>query len=428
MFRVLVFPSSNEPGLEVVEALRRSNKVELLGGSSIGATHDPSRHLLRHHLEIPSIHDSAFDTAFRTLLAEHRVDAVFATIDPLVARLSEWRIDGVRFITPRAEVARMALSKRATYAAVEGVAETPRLVTTAESGLPAFAKPDAGSGGRGARLVSDARDLAAALGEGLLVTEYLPGLEYTVDCVGDATGRLLGFNVRERALIGRSISLGTRGHHDPDIDAAVARIADRLRIAGPWFAQFKRRDDGTPVLLEINTRVAGSMAHTRLAGLNIPLMSLFSFMGYSVRAPVIRGDFVLNRSLRNHGDVSDFDLVVWDLDDTILRKDGKADPEVVARLLDLHNQGRRQVLLTLNPDPERAMAAAFVPRLFAEVVSTDDKLRELAPLLERHGAGWPRTIAVNDSYSERLAMESAYPELRVLSPDALDLLARERLG
>ncbi|MFL5111983.1 MAG: hypothetical protein ACJ8DG_03340 [Microvirga sp.] len=44
--RVLVFPSANEPGLEILQALAKSNKIELLAGSSFDRAYDPSRVLV----------------------------------------------------------------------------------------------------------------------------------------------------------------------------------------------------------------------------------------------------------------------------------------------------------------------------------------------------------------------------------------------
>src|SRR5579884_1877905 len=59
-FRVLVFPSSNEPGLEVIQALARTNKVEVLGGSSYGGEWDPSRLWVHRHLDCPALGDVDF--------------------------------------------------------------------------------------------------------------------------------------------------------------------------------------------------------------------------------------------------------------------------------------------------------------------------------------------------------------------------------
>jgi hypothetical protein len=55
-------------------------------------------------------------------------------------------------------------------------------------------------------------------------------------------------------------------------------------------------------------------------------------MGYAITVPRLLQGVRVNRFLRTAGEIADFDWVIWDLDDTPVRKDGKVDPDVVARL------------------------------------------------------------------------------------------------
>ena len=68
MFRVLVFPSCNEPGLEIIHALAKSNKITLFGGSSIDPQYDPSRQIVENYLTLPWHHDEQFDYKVRSAL------------------------------------------------------------------------------------------------------------------------------------------------------------------------------------------------------------------------------------------------------------------------------------------------------------------------------------------------------------------------
>jgi len=119
--------------------------------------------------------------------------------------------------------------------------------------------------------------------------------------------------------------------------------------------------------------------------------------------------------------------VIWDLDDTLVRKDGKVDPDVVARLYDLHNQSKRQLLLTKNVDPEAALARLSLPRLFDEVRGVVDKPAGVSALLRDWDLDPARCVMINDSITENLAIQALHPTLRVVQPDALDLLQREKL-
>ena len=90
MFRVLIFPSCNEPGLEIIQALSKSNKVMLFGASSVDPSYDPSRDILAHHATVPWRGASDFVASVQRLLDDWAIDLVFPTVDALVADFSGW--------------------------------------------------------------------------------------------------------------------------------------------------------------------------------------------------------------------------------------------------------------------------------------------------------------------------------------------------
>jgi carbamoyl-phosphate synthase large subunit len=426
--RVLVFASVNEPGLEIVQGLAKSNKVSLFGGSSVDGAYDPSRLLLKRHLRCPALGEAGFRREFELLLSENEIDLVFPTVDALVAELSQWELPKTRVIASPAPVAELVLSKSDTYERLRGVVPVPDVYTDARATLPAFAKPHAGSGSRGTRILTTQSEVSLAMEQGMLIHEYLPGEEFTVDCFSDAQARLCFSKERLRARIGRGISLGTAAVDRPDLKRFTEAIAGELPMAGPWFAQFKEDARGKPKLLELSSRVAGSSALTRLSGVNIPLLSVFAFAGYEVEIPRAVKGVRVNRLLRTVGEMNDFDWVIWDLEDTIVRKDGRTDPDAVARLYDLSNQGVRQLLLTRHTDPIAVLRSNHIPDLFVGVESTGDKVSALTALLAGHGIVPDRCVLINDSMTENLEIQKRYPELTILLPDALDALAREQVG
>jgi carbamoyl-phosphate synthase large subunit len=423
-WRVLVLPSVNEPGLEVIRALLRNPRFTVLGASALPADVDPSASLVAKRVVLPTLGDRGFEAALRETIAREAIDVVFPTVDALVAELASWPDRPALFVVPRADVAARCLSKRATAEAVGHLVATPRAFERdADVVFPAWAKPDRGSGSRGSGPVVDDADLAVARARGHLVLEYLPGDEYTVDCCGDADGELLVASVRRRAAVGRGIALASELVEDAPIEAAVRAIAAHLRIAGPFFVQFRRRADGTPVLLEINARVGGSMGLTRLAGANIPQMAIWALAGHAVRAPrLLRGARAV-RCLDTRGGLDGFALVVWDLDDTLLRADGTLDPGVFAHVVDYANRGIRQVVLSRNVDPDAALASRHARGFFERVIRTSDKVGDLVALLEELGLAASSVVSINDSIAERLALEERLPDLVQLTPDAVDLLA-----
>ena len=57
----------------------------------------------------------------------------------------------------------------------------------------------------------------------------------------------------------------------------------------------------------------------------------------------------------------------------------------------------------------------------------DDKVDAIGRLMDRHTVLASECIAVNDSNTERFALEERYPSLRVIGPESLDVLGREKV-
>lgn len=429
MYRVFVFPTSNEPGLEIIQALRKSNKIQLYGGSSGDTTFDPARLALKNYIKCPWFDDDDFQEKFNSILIHKKIDLVFPAWDTLITQLSLTKSLPCKVVAPNADTAQLVLSKSKVYACLAGIVPVPEIYETDKNlKYPAFAKPDVGSGSKDIFLLESAEDLNNARKRNLLVCEYLPGEEYTVDCFNDMDGNVLVSSVRHRGKIGRGIALGTQIIKRPDITELCNAISKAIKIEGPWFAQFKENANGDPVLLEVNARVAGSMCLTRHAGLNIPLMSVFQFMGNSMRISKAASVGVMNRSLGHSMEPVEYKCVIWDLDDTLIRKDGLPDPEAVAHLMDCHNRGKLQLLLTKNNKANVLLSELKIPHFFEEVyIEPDDKCGALSKIFLQHGLGEQECIIVNDSYEERFRIEAGHPTLKVIMPDALECLGWEKI-
>ena len=422
--RVLVFPCSNEPGLEVIDALRRHPRIEVFGASGVDEAIDASAPILGPDKRawLPFIDEPDFESALDSLCARWSIDRIFPTLDAVAARLAKREGDPA-VIGSSPEIARLCLSKSAVYDRVCDTVPVPRAHHDGDP-LPAFAKPDDGSGSRGARRLDDVAGANTARAAGLLVQEYLPGREFTVDCLGGAGGRLIACSPRERVSVTAGISRTSRCVEAPELVRHCEAIQAAIPLCGPWFAQFREDADGVPRLMEVNCRLGGSSGATRLAGVNIPLMAVLESIGVRVESPRRLVGAAVVRKLDRRGHVADFDAIVWDLDDTLIDSNGRTFPESVAALYRMQNRGVRQFLLSKNPDPGAALDRACLSRaLFETIVRTDDKPKSFDALVDQFGLERARTIMVNDSGSERLLFERHAPEVRTVAPDALPVLA-----
>ncbi|OGG09737.1 hypothetical protein A2154_00030 [Candidatus Gottesmanbacteria bacterium RBG_16_43_7] len=428
LFRVLVFPSCNEPGLEIIHALTKSNKVVLFGGSSGDTAIDPSKNILRYHLKIPSLYDRKFRGKFIEILKRHKINYVFPTVDALVAEFSTWKVKGVTFLVTDTISAKLAMSKSALYKRLAGIIPVPQLYSDRkEISYPAFAKFDGFAGAKGAFVVRNAVDLAKAERDKMIVCQYLEGDEYTVDAVSDLGGKLLFHNARKRSKIGRSIALGTKSVKRRDISKYMHKIARELKIRGPWFAQFKSDGKGQLILLEVNCRMGGSSTLTRLSGVNIPLLSLFLFAKYDVQVAKVSQALEINRALTNYTDPLKLKAVFWDLDDTLIRKDGKTDPDSIACLYDLYNRGTRQILISRKPDVRALSVKYKLPPIFRDIQCSSDKVKTIRNYLRQNNLPAPAVAVINDSNIENRALQKAFPKMLIVTPECLERLGREKI-
>lgn len=182
----------------------------------------------------------------------------------------------------------------------EGLA---KLVETlrGDGGL-AVVKPPLSNGSRGVRIIDSHRDrkkdfycekpgslytsldeLHAILGDTfpeLLVMEYLPGAEYTVD-VFRTEGRFCAIP-RKRETIKSGITFTASLEKDERMIAYSEKLAEACGLTLCFGFQYKLSDPGAPILLESNPRVQGTMVMSTFCGANIIYSSVKALLGEAV--------------------------------------------------------------------------------------------------------------------------------------------------
>jgi len=107
----------------------------------------------------------------------------------------------------------------------------------------------------------------------LLVSEYLPGDEYTVDTiVNDGVPKIILPRVRTKMSGGISVQ-GTFVKQD-EIIAYCDQIIRSLQLSGPIGLQVKANAGGHFRLLEINPRIQGTSVAALGIGINLPVLAV----------------------------------------------------------------------------------------------------------------------------------------------------------
>lgn len=415
---VLVFPAGEINSVELHDALATAVNVKVYGASSVDR-HGP--YIFKNYFSgLPFITDDGFIAAFNELIDEHEIDVVFPTHDSITTFLADNKeAMHAKVMVPDSETAAICRDKQKTYKLFADTAFVPQLyVSKTDVVLPVFVKPKIGQGSVGARLIEAAEDLALVDEHEVVISEYLPGEEYTVDCLTDRYGEVIVIapRIRDRTLAGVSVAARNRPLTD-DIRHIAETINQKMNFLGLWFFQIKRNEAGEFKLLEISTRCAGTMCLTRVMGANLPLMSVYVAMGYDVEAIPNSYDVTLDRTLINRYKFTyDYDTVYLDFDDTLVIN-GSVNPYGIMFVYQCQKAAKKVHLITKHTDAIHDTLKQYhiSETLFTSIIhlqETDEKIDNITP---------ERAIFIDNAFKERKYVHDAYG-IPVFDVDAIESL------
>lgn len=289
-------------------SLRRADRDLRVVGTD-ARREQAGRYLADAFHRVPRAEEADFVPAMLEVCREEGVDVVLpqvtAELQPLAAHRAEFAAAGATVAVSGPETVAAANDKgRVVEACVACDVPRPRTLSaeTAE-GLeaacrrlgypdePVVVKPPASNGSRGLRVLDADRDrkrafyrekpgspystlpeVRSVLGETfprLLVTEYLPGEEYTVDAFRPAGGGETTAVPRRRDEVRSGISFRATVREDEAIRGHAGALAEHLDLTYAFGFQFKEDAEGRPHILECNPRIQGTMVASTVSGANI---------------------------------------------------------------------------------------------------------------------------------------------------------------
>jgi carbamoyl-phosphate synthase large subunit len=165
-------------------------------------------------------------------------------------------------------------------------------------------KPSVSNGSRGFRIISEQIDeldllfnhkptstyislneavriLSSGSFPELLISEYLPGEEYSVDCLANhGESVLIVPRLRKRMING--ISMEGEFVKEETIIDYCRQIIKELLLHGNIGIQVKKSTAGKFLILEINPRVQGTIAAALGAGVNLPVLAIKQELGLPI--------------------------------------------------------------------------------------------------------------------------------------------------
>jgi len=271
---------------------------------------------------IPHAADSSFAKAVLSLCKQHNIHVILPLVTreliPLAQQKEIFAKSGIKLPVSPATSLEIAINKSRLYEFLQwrGIAvPTFKVVETVEQfkeavtelgypGHPVCFKPSVSNGSRGFRIISEqmneldllfnhkptsvfisqneaVRIFSSGTIPELLVSEYLPGDEYSVDCLTNHGKSVLVVpRLRKRMISG--ISMEGEFVKEESIIAYCSQIIKALQLHGNIGIQVKKSAAGQFLILEINPRVQGSISAGLGAGINLPVLAVKQELGLPV--------------------------------------------------------------------------------------------------------------------------------------------------
>ena len=427
--KVLVYPFGTEIAFEIYRSLSKVKNIELWGGTS-----DYNNHGLYVYDNVIGDLQFISDTSprddvehFAKQIESYNFDFIYPAMDGCLAKFAEFRdVFSGKVIAPDFGVAETTRSKSKTYSLLKDCIKVPVCYDDINkiSEYPVFVKPDVGQGSVGAKKINNKEELENVLktNNGLLVLEYLPDEEYTVDCFTNSDGELIFSCCRKRIRMRNGISVSCDLFHDEKIDEIAKKINKRIKNIGGWFFQLKKNHAGEYVLLEVASRIAGTSGFTRCIGANLPLLTLYTFQGQCIKEIPLIGynELHIDRALYNtYKSDLDFDSVYVDYDDTLVIN-GHLNIQIIAFLYSCIDEGKPVYLLSRHDDEkfgklDNLLEKYHLKTLFDEIIHIGLSERKSTYIKSN------KAIFIDDSYGERMSVYNA-KKIPVYDPSMIEAL------
>ena len=280
------------------------------------------QYLANQFTRIPAGDDPAYAGRLLQIAKEHKVSVILPLVTreliPLAQAKHAFEAAGIHVMVSPAASLEIANNKCRLYEFLEwrGIAVPAyRVVETVEQfreavqelgypGKTVCFKPSVANGSRGFRIIGSGVDelglllrekpgyphisledavriLSGGTFPEMLVAEYLPGEEYSVDCLS-TQGEPVLIVPRLRKKMINGISVEGEFVEQKEIMQYCASIIRDLKLHGNSGIQVRADAHGAFRILEINPRVQGTISAGLGAGINLPVLAIRQELGWPV--------------------------------------------------------------------------------------------------------------------------------------------------
>lgn len=247
---------------------------------------------------VPRVNDRGYLSELLKICLKEQVDFFWPDLDEEFILVSENRNQfeaiGTRVFLADTHALRICTDKWQTYLTLKQIGLPVPITWNLDEhklnqmeSFPIIIKPKQGRGSQGIKILWSEDELNN-LGDtkGYVAQEYIEGKEYTIDVLSDLEGKYLYSAVRERIATDSGISVKGRTVKHDVIERYVALAANAIGLKGPSCFQCMENAEGRLAFIEINPRIAGTVALSVLAGAPIIADCIRLMKGEQVEKPV----------------------------------------------------------------------------------------------------------------------------------------------
>ena len=282
--RVLVLNCGTLASTDINMALKDNEEFEVWGASTVK---NHGIYVYEHYIDdIPNMSQPDFINILNKKIEKYSFKFIIAPHEDLALFLqkNKERINAI-IVCSNYDTALLCRYKSKTYNKLKNYNFIPKTYKKEEvKKYPVFVKKDNDQGARHAYKVNTDEELELfTKKENMLICEYLPGEEVTVDCFTNRKRELLFCNPRaaDRILAGIDVH-ARRIKLSKEIEFIAETLNKEIEFRGFWFFQIKKDINGKFKLLEISTRLPGAFSLSRCLDVNLPLLALKDFDGQDI--------------------------------------------------------------------------------------------------------------------------------------------------
>jgi len=160
---------------------------------------------------------------------------------------------------------------------------------------PCIIKPRTGAASSGFKIINSEKELREAWKEGLIIQEFVKGVEHTVDYFANFEGKALSIVPRIRLKIITGESKIGLTIYNKEIISQTKLLAEKLRLIGHNVIQCFALNDGSIKFIEVNPRFGGASNLSFAAGRPTPQFLVRMLQGKEINVKPFKKNLLMLR-------------------------------------------------------------------------------------------------------------------------------------